>query len=231
MRRSIEETLWPTRCAVCDRPGDLLCDDCRSALRFIDAVRACPTCGAPHGIVQCTECNPVMLATTERETLPYAAMASAVALDEAARRLILAYKDGSDRRLARVIASFIAPYANPAWLRAEPLVTFVPSTRSARARRGFDHAELTSTLVAEMLGAPHARLFGEPRTHDQRALSRHERAENMGATLALLPGVAPPKACLVVDDVCTTGATLYSAADALMRAGTETCYALTFARA
>lgn len=231
LRRTVEETLWPTRCAVCDRTGDLLCDDCRAALRFIDAVRACPVCGAPHGTVQCTECNQVMLAATERAAFPFTAMASAVVLDEAARRLALAYKDGGDKRLARTIGELIAPYANPAWLRGRPIVTFIPSTRAAHAKRGFDHAELTSAVVAEALGLPHARLFGEPRSHDQRALSRHERAENMGATLSILPEATVPEACLVVDDVCTTGATLYSAADALARAGTEERYALTFARA
>ena len=28
---ALAETLWPTRCAVCDAPGEVLCDACRRA--------------------------------------------------------------------------------------------------------------------------------------------------------------------------------------------------------
>ncbi len=172
-----------------------------------------------------------MLAATERESFPFTAMASAVVLDDAAHRLILAYKDGGEARLATIIGRLMAAYAPPEWLQRHPLVTYIPSTRGARARRGFDHAELTSAAVAEALGLPHARMLDEPHSHDQRKLSRRERAQNMETTMAILPGAAVPESCLVVDDVCTTGATLYSAADALTRAGVKSLYALTFARA
>ena len=36
------ETLWPTRCAVCDEPGELLCGPCRLGLPYTDWWRACP---------------------------------------------------------------------------------------------------------------------------------------------------------------------------------------------
>ena len=55
------EVLWPTRCALCDRPGSVLCPQCESSLHFIDAWQACPRCGAPFGRAVCTECNPVAL--------------------------------------------------------------------------------------------------------------------------------------------------------------------------
>ena len=58
------ETLWPTRCAVCDTPGEVLCAPCSLNLSHIDWWRACPRCGAPFGRVQCSECNPVMLGAT-----------------------------------------------------------------------------------------------------------------------------------------------------------------------
>ncbi len=61
--QSICETLWPTRCALCDTPGKLLCPQCARSLEFIDYYRACPRCGSPWGSLQCDRCNPV----TERE--------------------------------------------------------------------------------------------------------------------------------------------------------------------
>ncbi|MDD7690067.1 MAG: hypothetical protein PUI93_04055, partial [Ellagibacter isourolithinifaciens] len=38
--QAVAETLWPTRCAICDEPGELLCERCRSELPFIDLWRA-----------------------------------------------------------------------------------------------------------------------------------------------------------------------------------------------
>lgn len=224
------ETLWPTRCAVCDAPGELLCAQCRDRLPFIDATRSCPTCGAPHGAIQCTECNDVMLEASGRRDFPYDAMACATVLDDGVHRLIVSYKDGGEERLADTIGSLIAAYAKPSWAEARPVVTYIPSSAKALARRGFDHAELASAAVARALRLPHAKLLDAPRTHDQRKLSRKERAENMAATFEVLPGIALPRACIVVDDVCTTGATLYSAADALAKAGVRKRFALTLAR-
>ena len=37
MRDAAVETLWPTRCAVCDAPGQVLCDQCARALPVIRA--------------------------------------------------------------------------------------------------------------------------------------------------------------------------------------------------
>ncbi|MBQ1559106.1 MAG: hypothetical protein IIZ69_13600, partial [Pseudomonas sp.] len=52
-----QELLWPTRCVVCDLPGELLCERCRSRLPWIEQRFACPVCGAPFGELTCTECK------------------------------------------------------------------------------------------------------------------------------------------------------------------------------
>ncbi|MDD7364937.1 MAG: double zinc ribbon domain-containing protein, partial [Olsenella sp.] len=51
------ELLWPTRCAGCDQPGELLCEECRASLPWVDQRFACPVCGAPFGWLTCTECD------------------------------------------------------------------------------------------------------------------------------------------------------------------------------
>ena len=33
---ALAETVWPTRCAICDTPGHVLCDSCRAALAYVD---------------------------------------------------------------------------------------------------------------------------------------------------------------------------------------------------
>lgn len=46
-REALLETLSPTRCAGCERPGVLLCDDCLNKLVLIDPEESCALCGAP----------------------------------------------------------------------------------------------------------------------------------------------------------------------------------------
>lgn len=224
------ESLWPTRCAVCDEPGTLLCDSCRANLPYIDWWRACAACGAPFGHVQCTECNPVMLNAANRSEFPFASAASALVYSTAARRIVSAYKDHGERRLAQTMADLMAPYVSPEWRATACAVTFVPATAAACRNRGFDHAELLAEEVAQRLNLPCIAAFNRPKSHDQRKLSRHERLENLEGRISVTSGVTPPHCLIVVDDVLTTGATLSAAASALQSAGTETVYALTLAR-
>lgn len=225
------ETLWPTRCAVCERPGELLCAACRRDLAHIDWWRACPRCGAPFGRVQCSECNPVMLGRFERDRLPLDACASALVLDDAAARIVRTYKDQGERRLASVIADIMAPLAHPAWLAARPAIVSVPATRRAVSRRGFDHMEEVAAVLSRSLDLPCAFPLARPRSADQRGLSRRQRIGNMKGRFRALPGATAPEAVLLVDDVHTTGATLFEAADALRAAGAQRVFGLTFARA
>lgn len=224
------ETLWPTRCAVCDAPGSLLCASCAAQLPFIDAIRACPRCGAPYGTIQCTECSGTRLTAAGYTALPLDALASAVVLDERSRRLVTTFKDRSEARLAPVIAALMAPYAHPSWIRARPVVTSIPASHQARARRGFDHGELVGHALAEALGLPFRQLLRAPAGRDQRKLGRQERFRNLQQAVSLAPGAVAPRAVILADDVCTTGATLYAAAEALRRSGSERVFGLSFAR-
>lgn len=228
----VAETLWPTRCAVCDSTGALLCDVCATSLPYIDVWRSCPRCGAPWGRTQCTECNPVMLSASKRSEFPLEQLASALVFDEASRRIITAYKDQGERRLAKVMGPMMARYVPPSWV-SDPqatAITFVPATAAARRRRGFDHAEELADSVSEKLGLACMSLLMQPRSADQRQLSRTQRQLNMRRRLSVIPGATVPKRVIVVDDVCTTGATLYAAADALRDQGCKTVFGLTFAR-
>lgn len=226
------ETLWPTRCAVCDLPGELLCPNCVAELAFIDLCRACPRCGAPFGAVQCTECNPVMLASGKRSEMPLTSMASALVFNKAAGRIVSAYKDKEERRLHVPIAEIMGRYLAPAWIAGpeKPAVSFVPASAAALRRRGFDHAELLARTIAGNAGLECAGLLARPRSFDQRKLSRSGRFGNMGNSMRALDDAHVPAKLIVIDDVCTTGATLYAAADALRAAGAQTVYGLTFAR-
>ncbi|WP_417750924.1 ComF family protein [Senegalimassilia faecalis] len=227
---ALAETVWPTRCAVCDAPGEPLCEHCRTALRYVDWWRACPRCGAPFGRLQCCECNEVMLAAIGRRRPAFDGMTAAVTYDDAAARIVRSWKDGGERRLARETACLMAPQVPPGWLTDAPVCVPIPASGAAKRRRGFDHVDELSREVACALGLRRVGLLAPPRTLDQRTLGRKGRIGNLSGRFRVIEGATVPPHVLLVDDVCTTGSTMSAACDALRAAGAQTLHCLMFAR-
>lgn len=98
------ETLWPTRCAICDKPGYLLCPECSRKLPYIDQLKTCQTCGEPFGNIQCCGCN---------EHSNFDKCTSIFFLNNDTGKIITTYKDAGERRLASVIAYFLSKAVNP----------------------------------------------------------------------------------------------------------------------
>lgn len=227
---ALAETIWPTRCVVCDAPGEPLCERCRTELRYVDWWRACPRCGAPFGRLQCCECNEVMLAAIGRERPAFDGMTAAVTFDDAAARIVRGWKDAGERRLSRDMARLIAPQVPPSWLADAPVCVPIPASSAAKRRRGFDHGSELAQAVADELGLRHVDLLTPPRTLDQRALGRKARIGNLRGRFRTIEGASTPPHVLLIDDVCTTGSTMNAACDALRAAGAQTLHCLVFAR-
>ncbi len=210
--QAVCETLWPTRCVLCDAHGMLLCDACASRLRYIDFYQACPSCGSPWGRIQCDACNDVA-----REHKPLAKPCiSCLEYDGAAATIVKSYKDKGEQRLAAVMARMMAKTIPPSWLSWAQCVSFVPATRAAVRRRGFDHIETLARLLGAETKLPCIGLVEQACTQDQRTLGRRERLENTAGRFRA-PRAAGFERVLLVDDVMTTGATLAAAQEALSR--------------
>lgn len=225
----VAETIWPTRCAVCEISGEkVLCDSCEKSLMFVDSCHACPRCGAPFGRIQCTECNDISLAKSEYAEPPYERMWHAVCADDAGKTIVRIYKDHDEHRLAGDIARILARYVSPDRVRERCALTFIPATKAALRRRGFDHAEEICNELARTLDLDCTNLFDRPKSSDQRQLGRRDRASNMSAVMHVREDAKIPDSVIVIDDICTTGATIASATAALREAGAKHVYALTF---
>lgn len=99
------------------------------------------------------------------------------------------------------------------------LTTWIPTSTARRRARGFDQAELLARALARRLEVPCRPLLRRVDGPSQTGRSRAERSANV----AFLPArrrVVPGRV-VVVDDVCTTGATVRSAAGTLARIGTR----------
>lgn len=235
VRDATFELLWPTRCVVCDEPGELLCEGCRADLAWIAQAGACPNCGAPYGRLTCTECDAPKGDPWELE-----GCVSALPLEGEARSLILAYKDGSERRLAPVLAAIACVAIDEAQhvcdargrrvdLDLIDAVCFVPATRAAFRRRGFDHMEDIARNLACLLGVPFADVLARPVARDQRSLGKDDRRRNAQGAVQVVGDVSG-MGLLLVDDVITTGASMRACAAALLASGARAVWGCSVAR-
>ncbi|MBP3885126.1 MAG: ComF family protein [Olsenella sp.] len=226
------ELLYPTRCVSCDLPGELVCDDCRAELPWIEQRWACPCCGAPFGWLTCTECG------GDWETR---ATVAALSFRGTPARMVTCYKDEHELRLAPVIAAAMATALDEAsaWpapdgaARIDPaqtdLLCFVPATAKAYARRGFDHMELVAHRLSHEVGVPFADVLARHPARDQRELGKEERQTNLAGTVEVLGDVAG-LGILLVDDVITTGSSIRACARALLDRGAREVSACALAR-
>ena len=100
----------------------------------------------------------------------------------------------------------------------------IPLHKSRLRQRGFNQAEALAVEMAAQCGAPllHA-LLRSRKTRQQARLDREKRHSNMENAFTCTADVAG-KRLLLIDDVCTTGATAESCAHALRLKGAgEVC--------
>lgn len=232
--RGVAELLWPTRCVGCDLPGELLCERCRASLPWIEQRWACPVCGAPFGWLVCTACD--------RDWEPRAVV-SAFSFEQGgvAARLAAGFKDGHELRLAGINAAAMVTALEEAsaWLARDgkprycpeelDAICFVPATAEAFRRRGFDHMELVAHEISRIVGLPVFDVLVRSSAHDQRDLGREERLQNLASTVRAQDNLNGVR-MLLVDDVCTTGASLRECTRALLQRGCESVTCCTLAR-
>jgi ComF family protein len=143
------------------------------------------------------------------------------------------------RVLGQMLAQAIAKLAGEA--PAEMLVVPVPLYRSKYAQRGFNQARALAEEAVKTLRKTHptwqlklapATLLRLRSTESQAGLTPRERRQNVrGAFSVAGNGRVTAKHILLIDDILTTGATARAAAQAMVKAGAESVWVATLARA
>ena len=222
----VERWLLPPACLLCQSPvpprqGDaLVCDLCRSRWEPV-AAPLCERCGQPaFGDVECRLCVgwPGGLARVR----------SAVWLRGTARHAVHCLKYEGWWRVAQALAETMR-YLEP--LTGQVSLIPVPLGARRLRTRGYNQSERIAQALALGTGRPvRADLLRRCReTRTQTALTPEGRQANVAGAFQACG--AAGLACVLVDDVFTTGATLAEAAAALHQAGASRIEAVTFARA
>ncbi|MEM9775251.1 MAG: phosphoribosyltransferase family protein [Chloroflexota bacterium] len=113
------------------------------------------------------------------------------------------------------------------------LIVPIPLHPERERERGYNQAGLLAKELGKLLGLPVSQtaLQRVRQTDSQAKLTREERMTNMANAFETDREAVRRKHVLLVDDVCTTGATLFAAAARLKAAGAISVNGLCVARA
>lgn len=216
----------PSRCAVCHAwPSQALCEDC--VARFAQPKTRCLTCALalPQGVLRCGSCL--------RNPPPLDACLAAVSYDYPWSGLIQRFKFGERPAWAAAFALLLrsTPWVEPALEQADWVLP-LPLSKERLKERGYNQSlELARALAPEKTRAQ--LLLRIRHTPAQSSLRRSERLQNVANAFALEPlehSAIQGRSLVLVDDVMTSGASLYAAARVLRQAGAAHITALVLAR-
>lgn len=216
----------PGQCAVCHAwPAQPVCEAC--VARFAQPQARCRRCALPvaPGIAQCGRCL--------TQPPPLDGCRAAVSYRFPWSALIAQYKFDGQPGWAREFATLMrsAPWVEPALDQAD-LVVAMPLSGQRLVERGFNQSLLLARALAPAKLDP-GLLLRVRHTPAQSALNRAERLRNVAGAFAVDPlraALVKGKRVVLVDDVMTSGASLFSAAGTLRQAGAAQIEALVLAR-
>lgn len=222
--RFLKETLFPQNftCELCGIEifSDRLCEDCKALLELNNA-ETCPVCGRKTIRSEiCTEC---------KAHLPvYKRAVSAICYSGAGANLIAKFKDGG-----AYLRDYFAELLTTKLASLPPFdaIVYIPMTKKAEAKRGYNQSYLLAESISKITGAPVLidAVVKIKETAIQKSLGREERLKNLSECFKADKSAVGGKSILIVDDVMTTGATLDAAAAVLKKAGAKEVFAATAA--
>ena len=231
MLKSLIQTVLPSQCAVCRSwPAAPVCSDCMA--RFASSSLRCRCCALalPVGLTtglqaasdQCIDCI--------KQAPPLDATLAAITYAYPWSALISAYKFGDQPGWATFFAGLLvkAPGVKQALANLQPtdLILPVPLSKERQQARGFNQAwELAKSMASQSGSAARCDstlLLRVKNTRPQTELKREARLVNVKGAFQIDPlrvSELTGKRVVLVDDVMTSGASLFTSAEALRAAG------------
>ncbi|NOZ48861.1 MAG: ComF family protein [Chloroflexi bacterium] len=224
--QAIVDFLYPFRCLSCGRLGTPFCRRCRAQAQPVGEL-ICIRCGQPTTIrCICSFCR-------QSPPDPLQGIRGAVFYGSPISFAIHGLKYGGMTQLAAPLATYLLDHLDTHPLPFDFLIP-VPLHAQRLAHRGYNQSALLAAQVGARRGIAVRSdvIYRTRHTPPQVQLSRQQRLQNMEqAFAATQPHMLAGERILLIDDVCTTGATLRACATALKETGAGEIWALTVARA
>jgi ComF family protein len=214
----------PPRCGGCRRLGQRYCDRCWAETERL-TLPVCPRCGCPLAEARAgCWCQPAANAALN-------GVRCAAYNGGPLRKAIHRLKYNGDIGLAAALAPLLEGCWRLHGLRADMLVA-VPLSAGRLRQRGYNQAGLLAEALGERVGVPRApgALRRARETPSQVSLNWGERYANVAGAFRADPMLVRGRTVALIDDVCTTGATLAACAAALNAAGAQAVWGVAVAR-
>ena len=217
------DLLLPLRCLGCGREGDFICSSCRQSLPAVK-LPLCQRCGAT--VSEGNLCRACI-----NRPLTIDGIRSVFLFQGTVRQAILQLKYKHLKSLAAPLSQLLAEYLSSHPMQGEVLIP-VPIFPKRLRQRGYNQASLLAQELGKLVGLPISEdtlirvKDALPQARTSSAVERRLNVRDAFACHRTLEG----KQILLIDDVCTTGATLDACAIALKAAGAGSVWGLTVAR-
>lgn len=221
--RQLLDLVFPPRCVSCHKLNDTLCAECLARAALVEPP-VCEQCGSalPFPGSPCPE----------RHVHPWSLTASYHAAwhEGPVREAVHALKYDHRLDVARPLAHLLLRRVQ--WAHAEyDWITAVPLHPLRMRERGYNQAQLLAEELARLTGRPFMEaLYRTRMTQDQVGLDREARRRNVAHAFDAADAPIAQARILLIDDVCTTGATLDGCASVLMDEGAQAILGLTVTR-
>lgn len=228
IKKYLLDLVFPVQCLGCGQSDLYLCPHCLESILLIDYF-VCPVCRHPSANGQtCPNCQ----SKTRLDGLIYA-----LNYDQPlVRQVVHAIKYSFIQDLMPIIANLLIKVLDQSRFQQDfcaEVVIPIPLHRQKLAQRGFNQAELLAAILAQKYSwkIDNKILQRTKSTRSQTELPRLKRLANVKDIFSVkAPESIKNKNIILVDDVCTTGATLEEAAKILKQHGAVKVWAITLAR-
>jgi len=219
------DLIFPPRCGGCGKSGERFCSTCLASLVYLPQPQ-CAQCGYP--LPPSGHCAASHLPATSG----LAGIRSVFFFEGPMQRALHRLKYKRDIILADSLAGLLCD-AWRAYNLPGDLVIPVPLSAERLRERGYNQASLLARAFAELTQLPYLPSGAVRIRHtvSQVKLSAAHRRENVARAFEAKPQVVFGQTIILIDDVCTTGATLAACAQALQAAGAACVWGFTLARA
>ncbi len=231
----LKRLIYPPNCVFCRRILEInsainTCGKCSQWIQFIEDMVCCKKCGKPIVGYNEKQLCYFCLNTNKRY---FDRIISVFTYDGLVRESIIRFKAHGYREYVEtytdcMMARFYEEYPDIKF----DIMCGAPSHDTKNRKKAFDPVDLLCKRLSDKIDIKYeGNVFDSIRnTEKQSALGLAARQLNMKDSLAVMDGAdVSGKNVLLIDDVCTTRATIIECSRALKSAGAKKVYALTIA--